>query len=94
MQGAENLKSSILEDLNDKVKLLDLNGGAFAKVTREKVDNIKECHDTLQHQFMVFMENMGKIQTSILILTLVTTCLAIMAGGTLVWNIIKAVTHF
>ena len=93
MNGAEDTKISILDSIARRLEKIDCDGGAFDRVTREKAETSIKLHDTLQSQFTIFMRGQTAMQSGITTITVLIACLAIMAGGTLVWDVVKAVLH-
>ena len=93
MLGAEETKISILDNIARRLENIDCNGGAYDRVTREKSEMSIKLHDALQTQFTEFMKGQTTMQQGIFTITLLTAALAMMAGGTLVWNVVKAVLH-
>lgn len=88
--GAENTKGFLISELYERVKENERAGCTFGKISREKIDNTEKCVANLIKNFEAFVTLYTRAMTGQMYLTFAVVLMAVMTGGNLVWNILKA----
>lgn len=86
MQGADNTRGFIVQEMYDKVKSYDKEGGHFCQITRERTDGISKRQDS--HELI-----MNALSNRLTMISYVLFASTLLVGGDLVMKVIQFIGY-
>lgn len=88
--GSETTKGFLLTELYERAKENEREGCTFGKISREKIESNERRTGDLIKNIEAVVTLYTRAMQGQMYLTFAVVLMAVMTGGTLVWNILKA----